>query len=154
MLSVLDGAVLVISAVEGVQPQTRVLMRALQRLRVPTLLFVNKIDRARRATTSACCADDRRAADAGDRRDGVAPTGSARRAAGFAPSGADDAALPDRLAEVLAEHDEALLAAFVDDEAGVPVRPAARGARGADAARRSCTRSSSARRSPAPASRR
>src|SRR5438445_3752387 len=45
-LSVLDGAVLVISAVEGVQPQTRILMRALRRLRVPTLLFVNKIDRA------------------------------------------------------------------------------------------------------------
>ena len=45
VLSVLDGAVLVVSAVEGVQPQTRVLMRALQRLRVPTLLFVNKIDR-------------------------------------------------------------------------------------------------------------
>ena len=45
VLSVLDGAVLVISAVEGVQPQTRVLMRALQRLRIPTLLFVNKIDR-------------------------------------------------------------------------------------------------------------
>src|SRR6187401_3792774 len=44
-LSVLDGAVLVISAVEGVQPQTRVLMRALQRLGIPTLLFVNKIDR-------------------------------------------------------------------------------------------------------------
>src|SRR6267378_5520863 len=44
-LSVLDGAVLVISAVEGVQPQTRILMRALQRLQVPTLLFVNKIDR-------------------------------------------------------------------------------------------------------------
>src|SRR2546423_3439008 len=45
VLSVLDGAVLVISAVEGVQPQTRVLMRALQRLRVPTLIFVNKLDR-------------------------------------------------------------------------------------------------------------
>src|SRR2546423_9006605 len=45
VLSVLDGAVLVISAVEGVQSQTRVLMRALQRLRVPTLIFVNKIDR-------------------------------------------------------------------------------------------------------------
>ncbi|GAA0802169.1 elongation factor G [Spirilliplanes yamanashiensis] len=44
-LGVLDGAVLVVSAVEGVQPQTRVLMRALRRLRVPTLLFVNKIDR-------------------------------------------------------------------------------------------------------------
>ena len=44
-LGVLDGAVLVISAVEGVQAQTRVLMRALQRLRIPTVLFVNKIDR-------------------------------------------------------------------------------------------------------------
>src|SRR4051794_22005103 len=45
VLSVLDGAVLVVSAVEGVQAQTRVLMRALQRLGVPTLIFVNKIDR-------------------------------------------------------------------------------------------------------------
>src|SRR6059036_1732685 len=44
-LSVLDGAVLMISAVEGVQAQTRVLMRTLQRLRIPTLMFVNKIDR-------------------------------------------------------------------------------------------------------------
>ncbi len=44
-LSVLDGVVLVVSAVEGVQPQTRVLWRALQRLRVPALVFVNKIDR-------------------------------------------------------------------------------------------------------------
>jgi ribosomal protection tetracycline resistance protein len=32
-LNVLDGAVLVISAVEGVQPQTRIMMRALQRAR-------------------------------------------------------------------------------------------------------------------------
>src|ERR1700694_3285231 len=45
VLSVLDGAVLVISAVEGVQAQTRVLMRALQRLHIPTVIFVNKIDR-------------------------------------------------------------------------------------------------------------
>src|ERR1700722_17724911 len=44
-LSVLDGAVLVVSAVEGVQPQTRILWRALQRLRIPTLFFVKKIDR-------------------------------------------------------------------------------------------------------------
>jgi ribosomal protection tetracycline resistance protein len=42
---VLDGAVLVVSAVEGVQAQTRVLMRALHRLGIPTLVFVNKIDR-------------------------------------------------------------------------------------------------------------
>src|SRR5436309_2292072 len=46
VLNVLDGAVLVISGVEGVQAHTRVLMRTLQRLRIPTLIFVNKIDRA------------------------------------------------------------------------------------------------------------
>jgi ribosomal protection tetracycline resistance protein len=45
VLSVLDGAVLVVSAVEGVQAQTRVLMRTLRRLRIPTLIFVNKVDR-------------------------------------------------------------------------------------------------------------
>jgi len=44
-LAVLDGAVLVVSAVEGVQAQTLVLMRALRRLDIPTLLFVNKVDR-------------------------------------------------------------------------------------------------------------
>jgi ribosomal protection tetracycline resistance protein len=45
VLHVLDGVVLVVSAVEGVQPQTRVLMRALQRLNIPVVIFVNKIDR-------------------------------------------------------------------------------------------------------------
>src|SRR3954465_14521807 len=45
VLNVLDGAVLVVSAVEGVQAQTRILMRTLRRLDIPTLLFVNKIDR-------------------------------------------------------------------------------------------------------------
>jgi ribosomal protection tetracycline resistance protein len=44
-LAVLDGAVLVVSAVEGVQAQTLVLWRALQRLRIPTVVFVNKMDR-------------------------------------------------------------------------------------------------------------
>ncbi len=46
VLTVLDGAVLVVSAVEGVQPQTRILMRSLRRLGLPVLIFVNKIDRS------------------------------------------------------------------------------------------------------------
>ena len=45
-LAVLDAAVLVVSAVEGVQSQTVVLWRALRRLAVPTLIFINKIDRS------------------------------------------------------------------------------------------------------------
>src|SRR5215467_11730669 len=45
VLAVLDGVVLVVSAVEGVQAQSLVLMRALQRLRIPTIVFLNKTDR-------------------------------------------------------------------------------------------------------------
>ena len=67
VLSVLDGAVLVVSAVEGVQAQTRILMRALQRLRIPTLIFVNKIDRGGAGYGRVLDAIAR-AAHAGDRR--------------------------------------------------------------------------------------
>ena len=44
MLDVLEG-VLVVSAVEGVRARTRVLMRTLRRLGIPTLIFVNELDR-------------------------------------------------------------------------------------------------------------
>jgi ribosomal protection tetracycline resistance protein len=87
VLSVLDGAVLVISAVEGVQPQTRVLMRALRRLNIPTLLFVNKLDRAG--------ADfDRVVGEIAER---------------LTPA----VVVPGDV-EVLADHDDELLAAYVD----------------------------------------
>jgi ribosomal protection tetracycline resistance protein len=42
---VLDGAVIVISAVEGIQAQTKFLMSILVQLGIPTILFINKIDR-------------------------------------------------------------------------------------------------------------
>ncbi len=45
-LSVLDAAVLVISCVEGVQPQARMLMEAILKMRLPCFLFLNKCDRA------------------------------------------------------------------------------------------------------------
>lgn len=45
-LSILDGAVLVISAVEGIQSQTRILFNTLKSLRIPTVIFINKLDRA------------------------------------------------------------------------------------------------------------
>ena len=94
VLSVLDGCVLVLSAVEGVQPQTRILMRALQRLEVPTLLFVNKIDRVG--------ADPERVLDEIEQRltPDVVPMGSAdglgSRAASFASFGAADGDLAER----------------------------------------------------------
>lgn len=45
-LSILDGAILVISAVEGIQSQTRILCNILKALNIPTVLFINKLDRA------------------------------------------------------------------------------------------------------------
>ncbi|WP_274654547.1 GTP-binding protein [Paenibacillus humicola] len=44
-LRVMDGAVLVVSAVEGVQSQTEVIWQALRELGIPTILYVNKMDR-------------------------------------------------------------------------------------------------------------
>lgn len=43
-LAALDGAVLVISAKDGVQAQTRILFHALQKMHIPTIIFINKID--------------------------------------------------------------------------------------------------------------
>jgi ribosomal protection tetracycline resistance protein len=45
-LSVLDGAILLISAVEGIEAQTKILYAALKKLRIPTIIFINKIDRS------------------------------------------------------------------------------------------------------------
>jgi len=113
VLSVLDGAVLVISAVEGVQSQTRLLMRALQRLHVPTLLFVNKIDRQGAAYEESLEAISQRLTGE------IVAMGSTReigtRAANFCPYGASDLVLIARLGSLLAENDEEILAAFIDD---------------------------------------
>lgn len=117
VLGVLDGAILVVSAVEGVQPQTPLLFRALQRLHVPTLIFVNKIDRSG--------ADPERVLDEMRRRLAPALVPMARVANPGRPDvavellPADDASHRAALTEVLAEHDDAIFDAFVDDEAGL-----------------------------------
>ena len=118
VLSVLDGAVLVVSAVEGVQAQTRVLMRTLQRLSIPTLLFVNKIDRAGAHA-------DRVLRGIGEKLSGASiamasATGLGTRAAHTVPYRAGDAGFTAALVELLADQDDTLLAAYVDDASSLP----------------------------------
>src|SRR2546427_2926370 len=117
VLSVLDGCVLVISAVEGVQVQTRLLMRALHRLHVATLVFVNKIDRRG-------ASDQRVLHDIAEKlTPAIIPMGAAHhlgtRRAEFTPYGAADVALTAKMADVLADHDDDLLAKYVDDGATI-----------------------------------
>ena len=117
VLGVLDGAVLVVSAVEGVQPQTPLLFRALRRLDVPTLIFVNKIDRTG--------ADGERVLQAMARRlsRGVVPMGSIRdpgtRGACYEPARLDEPSQRTALIEALAEGDETVLRDYVRDEASL-----------------------------------
>jgi ribosomal protection tetracycline resistance protein len=117
VLEVLDGVVLVVSAVEGVQPQTRILMRSLQRLQMPAILFMNKIDRPG-ARVEGVLQDISRRLKVAIMAMGCA-AGIGTDGASFTASGADDAGFRAGLAELLAEHDEELLTAYVQDEAGV-----------------------------------
>ncbi|MEU4509443.1 translation factor GTPase family protein [Nonomuraea wenchangensis] len=112
VLNVLDGAVLVVSAVEGVQAQTRVLMRTLRRLGIPVLVFVNKIDRR------------------GARPRGVLEELASRLALPVAAMGeVAGAGTPEaafvpydgaELLDVVTLHDDALLAAYVRGGEAVP----------------------------------
>lgn len=114
VLSVLDGAVLVLSAVESVQAQTRLLMRTLQRLGIPTLIFVNKVDRvgAQYAQVLQDIAEKLTPA--------IIPMGSVRelgtRNANFTPYNSTDADFTSNIVDRLADHDDAFLAAYITDE--------------------------------------
>ena len=114
-LGVLDGAVLIVSAVEGVQPQTRILMRALQRLRIPTLIFVNKIDRSGADGVRTFREIEQRLTDHAVAMGSVRDVGT--RAAQFVPSSPEDADAVARLVDALG--DEALLERYLRDPASL-----------------------------------
>lgn len=118
-LSVLDAAVLVLSAVEGVQAHTRALMHTLRQIRLPAVLFVNKIDR-RGARPRQVLSDIRRLLSPH-----VLPLNRVREAgtvqARTLPLSLEEPATTRRAAEELAEHDQDLLERLVED---LPLPPA------------------------------
>ncbi|MEV5158458.1 translation factor GTPase family protein [Streptomyces sp. NPDC053728] len=118
VLGVLDGAVLVVSAVEGVQAQTRILMRALLRLRIPTLVFVNKTDRAGARCEGVLADVARRLSPAVVAMGSVEAAGT--RSAATRAFTAGDPGFVTALTDLLTTHDDDLLAAYVESAAGVP----------------------------------
>jgi ribosomal protection tetracycline resistance protein len=109
-LAVLDGAVLVVSAVEGVQAQTWVLIRILERLGIPFLIFANKIDRAGAAYRSTV--EALRDVLLGDAVAITAPVGLGGRSAHVVTRRGSD--FVEELVERLSDYDERLLRQYVD----------------------------------------
>ncbi|MCZ7438199.1 TetM/TetW/TetO/TetS family tetracycline resistance ribosomal protection protein [Micromonospora sp. WMMC241] len=112
-LAVLDAAVLVVSSVEGVQPQTVAIWRALRRIGVPTVFFLNKVDR-RGADVDRVTAQVRQRLGARP----VVLTTVAGQGAGDARVRAVDLDA-EPVVEAVAEIDDAVAARWLTDE---PVR--------------------------------
>lgn len=113
-LMAVDAVVLVISAPEGVQPQTRTLWHVIQRLRLPTIVFVNKMDCVGAAGMELM----------GELSGKLGllpiamgfPVDPSTPQAGFAPADVSDADVRRQWAECLAENDENILAQLVADQ--------------------------------------
>lgn len=109
-LTVLDGVILVVSAVEGVQAQTRLLLRTLIAMGMPVILFVNKIDRVG-ARGDALLASIRAAMN----KTIVELTSVADIGTPLARVESRDIDSTE-FAEVLADNDDAFAARYLDDE--------------------------------------
>ncbi len=109
-LAVLDGAVLVVSAVEGIQAQTRALIRIMERLGIPFLVFANKIDRSGASVEGTLAA--LREALAGDAIALNDPVDVGSRSASVAARGGPD--FVDELADRLSVFDDDVVRAYVE----------------------------------------
>lgn len=112
-LVVLDAAILVVSAVEGVQAQTIVLYRALRRLGIPIMFFVNKIDRSGADPDRVVHTIKRRLTDQVIVLGAVDHPGTP--AADFVPFSMSDPTLAQELTAAIADHEPTVLRAWVED---------------------------------------
>ena len=113
-LRVLDGVVLVVSAVEGVQSQTRRLAQAVRAAGLPLLVFVNKIDRLG-ARGGPLLEEIRRKLNLRVAAMNAA-SGPGERTATVAPCDRADPAWRDPVIDLLAETDERVIEAFERDD--------------------------------------
>jgi ribosomal protection tetracycline resistance protein len=118
--SVLDGAVLLISAVEGIQAQTKILLSALNRLHIPTIIYINKIDRSGAQSDALLKRIKDRLTEH------IIPLYSTRdigtKQASIVANNLHDPVFLQTCIEQLSLHDELLLAAYVEGETIIPER--------------------------------
>ncbi|MCE3199207.1 GTP-binding protein [Paenibacillus sonchi] len=114
-LRVMDCAVLILSAVEGVQAQSEMIWNALRKLGIPTLVFLNKMDRTG-ADPQAVLAQAR-AYLSGDILPVQQALGQEQSYTGAVDLWAEaaDPAARIELLEALAERDESLLEAYMSE---------------------------------------
>ncbi|KWX79719.1 GTP-binding protein [Paenibacillus jilunlii] len=112
-LRVMDCAVLILSAVEGVQAQSEMIWNALRKLGIPTLIFLNKMDRT--GADPAAVLAQARTYLSGDILPVQQALGQERNYAGAVDLWAEaaDPAARTELLESLAERDEALLETYM-----------------------------------------
>jgi ribosomal protection tetracycline resistance protein len=125
-LRVMDGAVLIVSAAEGVQAQTEVVWQALREMSIPTLIYVNKMDRIG-ADAEAALGQIRKLlspaavpiqAPIGSEGGFVGPASLLAKADGpDAVAGAEAEPFLRLLQEAVAERDEELLQRYFEKEA-------------------------------------
>jgi len=107
-LAVLDGVVLVISAKEGLQSQTRILMDTIKARRIPAVIFINKIDRMGANVEKVV-------QDANDYMDGRL-IATQRITTDDKIFNFDDYEFMEAAADTLYSHDDYLMAKFVNGE--------------------------------------
>ena len=116
-LSAVDCAVLLVSAMEGIQSQTEIFWKALRSCRIPTIIFVNKIDRSG-------CDPVKIKASLDSRFGGIIPLNAALRA-GEKQCCVSDAPFTDDELFILSEHDPYMADLFLQGQA-VPKKEAVR----------------------------
>ncbi|MBD2846678.1 TetM/TetW/TetO/TetS family tetracycline resistance ribosomal protection protein [Paenibacillus sp. IB182496] len=106
---VMDCAIVIVSAVEGVQGHTETVWQLLRKHEVPTLLFINKIDRVGAEAEAVLEEIRTQLSDGVVRIDGQLGIPAAEQDAGVPQFG-------EALLEQLAERDETLLEAYLEGE--------------------------------------
>ena len=112
-LVAIDGAVLVMSSVEGIQSHTENLWRALAKLNIPTIIFINKVDRAGSRFEELCRDIPRLLPTEGMT---ILPVSHVENEGQREFAVSEDANLHERIIEAVADYDDSIAESYLSGE--------------------------------------